>query len=200
VSLLPVLLVFTIATFPGEWLDEKLPPLTLVPPSPPALTLQSVKAIRAGVGWATLHELLVAGDVNFVTDSPKSLWSNVLVLPDFGVSDRVKFDADGKVKIASNHVSLRGRSLERAVFSGAKLRRADFTGARLAGADFSFADLRESDFACDEIESEISCAQLEGANFYRTQLQGADLKGARLQGAWLLEANLQGAALSFAQL
>jgi hypothetical protein len=31
VSILPVLLVVTIATFPGGWLEENLPPLRLIP-------------------------------------------------------------------------------------------------------------------------------------------------------------------------
>ena len=175
VSLVPLLLVLTIATFPGEWLDEKLPPLTLVPPSPAALTLQSVKAIRAGRGWGTLHELLVAGDVNYVTDSPKSLWSNVLVLPDFKAGDRVKFDSEGKIAIGSDALSLRGRNLQEAVFVRAHLGKADFTGTQLQGAAFFGADLREAKFKCDSAGEEQKCAQLQGASLDDAQLQGASL-------------------------
>jgi hypothetical protein len=130
VSFLPVLLVVAIATFPGEWLEEKLP---WVP------------------GWATLHELLVAGQVNYATGGPQRLFSNVLVLPNFQVGDRVKFDAEGKIAISSNNVSLRGRSLEGAVLAFAHLRNAGSTGASLARANFIGADLREAKFECEHI-------------------------------------------------
>ena len=42
-----------------------------------------------------------------------------VVPPNFEVGDRVKFDAEGKIAISSNSVSLRGRSLEGAVLVGA---------------------------------------------------------------------------------
>jgi Pentapeptide repeats (8 copies) len=151
-SLLPILLVFTIATFPGEWLED-LPPVRLIPTTWAAWTLPSVQAIQtAGSGWATLHELLVAGGVNYVTGRPQSLWSNVLVLPNFEVGDRVKFDAEGKIVISSDALSLRGRSLEGAVLVFAHLRKADFTAASLARARFTGADLREAKFGFDWID------------------------------------------------
>jgi uncharacterized protein YjbI with pentapeptide repeats len=210
VSILPVLLVVTIATFPGEWLEENLPPVRLIP----AWTLPSAQAIQtAGSGWATLHELLVAGQVNYVTGRPQSLLSNVLVLPNFEVGDRVKLDAEGKIAISSNRVSLRGRSLEGAVLAFAHLRNADFTGASLARANFTGADLREAKFECETIggtpgffpvdyknNKYIICAQLRGANFRLAQLQGASLAGAQLPGAIFLGAQLQGANLNQAQL
>ena len=198
VSFLPVLFVVTIATFPGEWLDENLRPVRLIPTSWPAWTLPSVEAIQeAGSGWATLHELLVAGEVNYVTGRPQSLWSNVLVLPNF----------EGWQPIA---LSLRGRSLEGAVLVGAHLRNADFTGAFLAGAKFTLADLREAKFGFDwswrrrspgffptgyKMSKDIGCAQLQGADFTLAQLQGASLARAQLQGVNFMHAQLQGANL-----
>ena len=200
-SILPVLLVWTIATFPGEWLERSLPSVRLVPMSWAAWTLPSVEAIqKAGSGWATLHELLVAGEVNYVTGKPNSLWSNVLVLPNFEVGDRVKFDAEGKIGISSDTLSLRGRSLEGAVLLNAHLRKADFTAAFLAHADFLLADLREAKFGCDRVGSGRICAQLQGATLAYTQLQGAWLQEARLGGASLFEAHLEGAALGEAGL
>jgi hypothetical protein len=66
VSALPALLVVAIATFPGEWLDKALWTVRLVPTTWKAWTLPSVQAIQADrSGWASLHELLVAGDVDF---------------------------------------------------------------------------------------------------------------------------------------
>ena len=152
VSILPVLLVVTIATFPGEWLEETLPPVRFIPTTWAAWTLPSVEAIQtAGSGWVTLHDLLVAGQVNYVTGRPHSLLSNVLVLPNFEVGDRVKFDPEGKIAISSNNVSLRGRSLEGAVLAFAHLRNAGSTGASLARANFIGADLREAKFECEHI-------------------------------------------------
>ena len=205
VSVLPVLLVFTIATFPGEWLEEKLPSVRLIPTTWQAWTLPSVQAIQAAdSGWATLHELLVAGPVNYVTGRPQSLWSNVLVLPNFEGGERA--------------LQLRGRSLEGAVLVGAHLRNADFTGASLASAKFALADLREARFGFEykrgghpgwysiaynkEIgcSEDIGCAQLQGANFGLAQLHGASLARAQLQGADFTAAQLQGASLDQAQL
>src|SRR5271156_680844 len=60
VSLLPILLVFTIATFPSEWLEENLLSMPLVPTTWAAVLSSDEKALR---GWTTLHELLVAGAV-----------------------------------------------------------------------------------------------------------------------------------------
>ncbi len=201
VSVLPILLVVTIATFPGEWLEENLPPVRLVPTTWKAWTAPSIEAIqRARSGWATLHELLVAGYFNLVTDSPKSLCSNVLVLPDFKAGDRVKFDAESKISIGSDALSLRGRDLQGAVFIRAHLDKADFTGAQLQGATFNGADLREAKFKCDSAGDERKCAELQGASLDFAQLQGADLKGAQLQGATLFKAQLQGASLEYAQL
>ena len=120
VSILPVLLVVTIVTFPGEWLEENLWPVRLIPTTRAAWALPSLQAIqKEGSGWATLHELLVAGEVNYVTSRPQSVWSNVLVLPNFEIGDR------------ANKVSLRGRSLEGAVLAFAHLRNADFTAPLL---------------------------------------------------------------------
>jgi uncharacterized protein YjbI with pentapeptide repeats len=197
VSFLPVLLVVTIATFPGEWLEKNLWPVRLIPTTWAAWTLPSVQAIQtAGSGWATLHELLVAG-------GPQSLWSNVLVVPNFEAADRVKFDAEGKMAISSDALSLRGRSLEGAVLANAHLRKADFTGAQLASANFFNADLREAKFGCDWTGGFYwlsGCAQLRGAYLSGAQLQGANLSQAGLRGAALVNAQLQGAALDLAKL
>ena len=268
VSILPVLLVFTIATFPGEWLEENLPPVRLVPTAWPKLSPESAqgdkvpsqnqspkaapenqppktpvagltlldtsnkiittvlalmklgsldellaasfpdyvplkKAVTAALAStepSSLHELLVAGNVNLVTDSPKSLWSNVLALSDFKAGDRVKFDAEGKIAIGSDALSLRGRDLRGAVFARAHLDKADFTGAQLQNAVLAFAELREAKFNCDRDGKQRRCAQLPGADLIGAQLPGADLSGAELQGADLGFAQLPGAGLYGAQL
>jgi uncharacterized protein YjbI with pentapeptide repeats len=165
-----------------------------------------IAAVLESMKFTSLHELLVAGKVNYVTGRPKSLWSNVLVLPNFEIGDRVKFDAEGKTVISSDAVSLRGRSLEGAVLVLAHLRKADFIGAQLANANFSQADLREAKFDCGlnpavvEFEKDIICTRLQGAWFVGAQLQGASFAGAQLQGALLWDSQLQGALLRDAQL
>jgi uncharacterized protein YjbI with pentapeptide repeats len=192
-SLTPVLLGFTIATFPGEWLEQSIPTVRLVPTTWEAWRLPKS-------GWVSLHELLIAGEVDYVTRKPESLWSNRLVLPNFEIGDRIKFDAEGKIALAPETISLRGRRLEGAVFAGARLRKADFTGAQLAHADFKDADLREARFVCDYAGDDEKCAQLQGAMLGGAQLQGASLDGAELEDARLNYAQLQGASLDHAEL
>jgi uncharacterized protein YjbI with pentapeptide repeats len=213
VSLLPVLFVFAIATFPGEWLEENIPSgVRLVPTTLKAWQLPSVGATqKARSGWATLHELLVAGEVDFAAQKPKSLWSNRLVLPGFDAIDHAKFDTEAKIGVASQTVSLRSRHLEGAVLIGAVLRKVDFAGAHLARADLTTADLRDANFACagsaetasrslEVMIGDIVCTQLQGAELQGAQLQGADLRGAQLQGVDLRYAQLQGVDLSDARL
>jgi hypothetical protein len=64
-SLAPILLVCTIATFPGELLDMARP----------------IRFVPTSKGWTSIHELLVGGAVDRVARKPTSLWSNRLVLP-----------------------------------------------------------------------------------------------------------------------
>jgi uncharacterized protein YjbI with pentapeptide repeats len=123
-----------------------------------------------------------------------------LVLPNFEAGDRVKFDAERKIAISSDALSLRGRSLEGAYFAYAHLKKADFTGARLSGADVVYAELHEAKFGCAFTGTEWYCAQMQGAIFGFAQLQGASLNEARLEGADLTEARLQGASLDSARL
>jgi uncharacterized protein YjbI with pentapeptide repeats len=202
VSVLPLLLVFTIATFPGEWLEENIPPVRLVPTSMEAWQLPSVEAIqKAGSGWATLHELLVAGQLNEVTQQPRSLLSNRLVLPGIDVIDYLKFDTEDKISAHPITISLRGRQLQGAVMPEAKLRKADFTGAQLKGAFLFRADLREAKFDCGNTGApRPTCTDLRDTLLQFAQLAGASLVGAQLQGAALQHARFEGASLNGAQL
>ena len=209
-SLLPLLLAYTVATFPGEWLEEKVPTVRLFPTSLEAWQLlPNVEAVQKdGSGWATLHEILVAGRVDLVTRRPVSLWSNRLVLLDFAIGDRLKFDSEHKISISSETVSLRGRRLEGAVLAGAHLRKADFTGADLSAADLSDADLSGANLGSADLrgganlsganlsDADLSDADLEDAHLIDANLTGANLSQANLNGADLSEAYLRGADLS----
>lgn len=182
VSLLPVILMFTIATFPGEWLEKTLPTLSIIPTSWPPWKPQAHQPQPKR--WTSLHELLVAGEVDYLTGKPRSLWSNRLVLP----------------KLSSDGVSLRGRSLEGAVLAEAHLRKADFAGAHLQSADLFEADLREAKFMCGNFYRECATAELQGALLNGAKLQGASLIETQLQGALLGGTELEGANLNGAQL
>jgi uncharacterized protein YjbI with pentapeptide repeats len=175
--------------------------------------VRSFAGLVASMGWRSLHELLVAGDVDFVARKPTSLWSNRLVLPGLDVIDRAKFDTEAKIAALTETLSLRGRRLEGAVLIEARLRKVDFTAARLQGASLDEADLRGARFACagNKLDWERNgpitgfdvakhCTQLQGAQLRWTRMEGAILDGAQLQGALLDFAQLLGASISNARL
>ena len=227
-SLVPLVLVFAIATFPGEWLDAKLPSIRFIPTKWPSTKAEQEwartqkaegehEAPLASMGWTSLHELLVAGDVDLVARKPTSLWSNRIVVPGIDVIDRAKFDTEDKIKAARETFSLRGRRLEGAILIDARLRKVDFTAAQLQGAWLRRADLREASLKCEVREARAArerlpflervfekrekvCANLQGADLWGTRLQGADLESAQLQGAELIFAHLEGTNLESAQL
>jgi Pentapeptide repeats (8 copies) len=103
-SLIPIILVFTISTYPDEWLNR---------------SFESVPIIKS------LHQLLFAGKPDEVTERPSSWFSNRLVLTDQSFVDPEKLE-----KETVSH-SFRGRDLNYAVLSRTDLRKADFTGAKL---------------------------------------------------------------------
>jgi uncharacterized protein YjbI with pentapeptide repeats len=192
----PILFVFTIATFPGEWLDRSLPSIRFIPTSWP-------------IGnWRSLHELLVAGPVDYVTRRPRSLFSNRLVLQGVTLPKQTKAKEISENQATSPSISFRGRSLEGAVLVDAVLPRADFTGARLTGALLDRADLRGAIFGCARTGQDEyinfnrlpQCAVLRDASLKSAQMQGAILDGALLEGANFENANLQGASFVHAQL
>jgi uncharacterized protein YjbI with pentapeptide repeats len=188
-SLVPVVLVFTVATFPGEWLDD----------------LPSFRFIRVtddnGPRMASLHEVLVVGSVDPVTRTPVGFWSNRLVVPGIDVIDRSKFDTDEKLAASSVVASFRGRHLDRAVLTQATLTKADFTGADLRGALLDGARLQGALLEGAQLDgASLDDAQLQGAILRDASLRGASLVRASLQGASLVRASPQGAHLNFAQL
>jgi uncharacterized protein YjbI with pentapeptide repeats len=223
-SLVPVLLVFTVATFPGEWLDENLPSVKIIPTEWPVWTSRTIRPDDMGAlpvsRWISPHEILFTGDVDLATGKRRSLLSNSLVLPNLDVIDHTKFDTEAKIAALPQTLSLRGRHLEGAVFVLANLRKVDFTAARLRDANLSVADLRNAKFGCAPAATLLGCSDLRGAVFFganlqgvsldeaqltravlpRAQMQGASLRKAQLQGAWLQGARLEGASLDEALL
>lgn len=173
-SLAPIILVFAVATFPGEWLDEYLPSVQFVP-------LKCRASDAACKGWTSLHELLVGGDIDFVARKPTSVWSNRLVLPGIDIIDHAYSETEAKISAPASTLSMRGRQLEGVVLIDAYLRNVDFTAARLQDANFTRADLRETKFECVERNLQRQCAQLRRAVLNGAQLQGASLRDAQLQ-------------------
>jgi uncharacterized protein YjbI with pentapeptide repeats len=195
-SLLPILFVFFVFTFPGERMEEHL---------------TTVGSIRP------LHDALLGGGVDPVSRRPNAIFSNRLVLPDIDVIDHQRFDTEAKIDSLDVSVSLRGRDLRNAVLYRAKLRSVDFSGANLRGADLIAADLRRAKLGCvppgycttldealldsaDLRRSELSGTSLRWAHLSWAQLQGAQLEAAKLQGADLDRAHLEGASMSSAAL
>lgn len=186
VSLLLLMLVFGVATFPGEWLETVFP-------------------------YFPFRQMLVAGEIDETTSRPNSFWTNRLVLSGFDAVDHTKSDTAAKIAAAPVTFSLRGRHLERAVLIDANLPRVDFTEANLEGASLIRAHLQGAWFrGAVLVGAQFDNAQLQGTEFYqarlqgasldKAQLQGVSLAGAQLQGAWLAGAQLQGASLASADL
>ncbi|MDT4741752.1 pentapeptide repeat-containing protein [Bradyrhizobium sp. WYCCWR 12699] len=221
VSVLVILMVGAVATFPGERLHTALPSLPIVPakyvtgtqssnwvPGPVGIQPEQVK-------FRSLHSVLVAGEVDPVTRRPISIWSNRLVLPELNIPTS-----------SSEGFSLRGRRLEGAVLAAAKLAGVDLTGAHLEEANLDGADLSGSQLGCGaatliektdpdsakktalhslpdgrafvilgEIYTEKDCVQLQGATLRNASLQGALLEKSDMHGADLTRARLHGAVM-----
>jgi uncharacterized protein YjbI with pentapeptide repeats len=184
-SLFPVWLVFTVVTFPGEWLYKNIPSMPLISRE-----------------W-TPYSLLVAGQIDDIAQRPRSPWSAQLVVRGVDLRENPKFDTDAKITSRTTTLSFRKRQLAYADMSGAYLPKADFTGAELTWATLDRANLRGAKFECartaeDRIDKK--CTNLHHASLNDSQLQGALLREAELQGASLNHAQLQGAFIDRAQL
>jgi uncharacterized protein YjbI with pentapeptide repeats len=177
-TVVPLFLVFLIASFPGEW----------------QLHLQPFP----------LQKLLVAGPIDHdVTDAqkPSSLWSSRLVLAGFDVIDHVKFDSQQKIAALPVTASLRTRDLHSAALIAAGLPKVDFTAAHLEDADLFQAHLEGAVLDRARLErTELSAAHLEGAYLREAHLEGARLTAAHFEGADLQRAHLEGADLQGAHL
>jgi uncharacterized protein YjbI with pentapeptide repeats len=155
----------SLATFPGERVDEILPNVRLMPTR--WLPNWSTKG-----DWTSFHELLFAGEVDEVSGRPSSPFSNRLVLTDQSFVDPDKLD---KVEISR---SFRGRDLRNAVLNRADLRKADFTGAMLDDTKLEGAKLQSARFGCTRREEKTERRWPDDGC---TWLQRASLDGAELQ-------------------
>ncbi len=201
-SLIPVGLAFTAATFPGECMDEHVGKKQWIPLNALAGWL-GAKDLYGTPRWTSFHDLLFNGDVDLVTRRRASWFSNTLVLPSFDALEAAKIDDPKKLDNESVKQSLvlRGRNLEGAVLARADLRKADLEGAQLQAAELFNAQLQGASLQGAQLQgASLFAADLQGASLFWAQLEGATLDFARLQGAVLVEARLQGASLDNAQL
>jgi uncharacterized protein YjbI with pentapeptide repeats len=188
-SVMLVLFVFTVATFPDEWLEVHLPPLPLIHVND-----------ENGPRWESLHEYLFVGRINEAGKS-SSLWSNRLELPRLDIIDHAKYDTEAKFEALPETFSLRTRHLEGAVLSQTNLRKVDFTAAHLQGALLDQAQLQGAAFTNAELQGAyLDAAHLQGVQLDGAHLEAASLGGAQLQGALLFGAKLYGSKLDGAQL
>jgi uncharacterized protein YjbI with pentapeptide repeats len=192
-SLLAIWLSVVVATIPDEWQETNLAALDPRTWSNPSH--------YSGAPLISTRELLFAGEVDAVTRRRKSLFSNTLVLPGFDIYEALKVDDKKKLDWKDHLIDLRGRTLDRAVFSEAKLPKADLTGAQLQGASLDSVQLQGAVLDGAQLQgASLNVAQLQGVSLVWAQLQGARLDFAQLQGAVLDGAQLQGALLLCAQL
>jgi uncharacterized protein YjbI with pentapeptide repeats len=211
IGLAPVLLVFTIATFPGEWLDNHIPSLPFVPTKLPTFKpnsarpfvavepLQHTNAVASGEE-PTKEEAEVQNEDWSVAALWKSManeWNSIGWTSPHMLLVGGKINLGGKLEsLWSNRLVLPGINAADGVRPGSNgettaAARRSFRGRRFEGAVLDAADLREVDF---------TGAQLQGASLERANLQGALLDRAQLQGASLGHAKLQGARLHFTDL
>lgn len=190
----PLAIAFTVATFPGEWLDEYIGSISWIPAS---ITIRRGHTVETKKIFTSIHNLLFVGDVDFFAQRRVSIFSNTLIVQGINLVETAKIDNNG----AKTSFSLRGRELRGAVFDWADLRKIDLAGAELQGASFLYTQLQHTSFDYAQLQdAQLDFAQLQNASLDHAQLQGASLNWAQIQGASLKGAQLQGASLHFAQL
>jgi uncharacterized protein YjbI with pentapeptide repeats len=199
-SLVPVLVAFFLATFPGGWLGDWNRNHRYIPGNPITGWLGAVDKDGKPVS-TSLHHLLFAGEIDEVSRRRKSPFSNSLILTGFDALEAAKIDDEKKLNWSKQSVGLHGRNLQGAIFDLSDLRKADLTNANLQGASFFKAKLQQASLAKAQLQrASLVEAQLQDATLDHADLQGARLVAAQLQGARLVEAQLQRASLNLAQL
>ena len=176
-SLLAIAFSCAIATFPGEWLDQRM--------------------------WAvTVHNVLFSAEPNEVTHR-RFPFSNTLVLPGLNVYEGLGIDDPEKAKWRDFVFRPRGRDLRGAIFTFASLPRVDFTGADLQGARLTKAQLQGASLTDAYLQGGRLMPTLQGREPLEpsTRLQGARRSTRRIfEGALFNDAQLQGASFSEATL
>ncbi len=219
-SLGVLLFSWTVATFPGEWQEERLATWRSALASqaskqaddkssePQRISLAATFRNRAAPfgNWlltkeASLHDRIFNSEVNDTTRRRWLPFSSTLVLPGLNVYEGLGIDDPEKIKGRDFVFRARGRDLKGAIFDLASLPKVDFTGAQLQGAFLYEAQLQGAFLYHAQLQgASLVAARLQGASLKGAQLQGASLDGAQLQEASLVDTQLQGASLNCAPL
>jgi uncharacterized protein YjbI with pentapeptide repeats len=205
-SLAVFMFSWTVATYPGEWQDDRLPSIKVIPKR----WVWGRSSTELASEVVSLHELFFAGEVDDITRRRKSVFSNTLVLPGFDIYEGLKVDDPAKGSWKAHSIDLRGRHLERAVLDASNLLKVDLSGAHLEGASLVGARLQEASLDGARLQgaallwtgfqsASLAKVQLQGTVLLFTQFQGALLREAKLQGASLIGVQLMGASLDNAQ-
>ena len=193
-----------LATFPGEWQEERLVSWPILP----AMTELGTSAVTASLRdrensakRVSLHDWLFNATPDVLTHRRRLPLSSTLVLPGLNIYEGLKIDDPEKTKWRDYVFRASGRDLKGAIFAVATLPKVDFDGAQLQGALLYRAQLQGASLIGAQLQGALlDSAQLQGASLAGANLQGASLDGAQLQGASLFAAQLQGASLYSAQL
>jgi hypothetical protein len=226
VSLIPILLVVTIATFPGEWMEQIMPSVPLVPtkwPTWKSQDSQGAQFVSATINSPRKNKPNQGGEV--ANGFPVSLtftqnkfmkritnqlsqmeWTTLhalLVAGDVDLASRKpKSHWSNRLVLpgldAIDYARFDSEAKFAAVHETVSLREHHLEGAVMIGNSLRKADFTQgADFsAADLREADFSCGGEQTA--HRTGSH--DQKCAQLQGASLWSANLSGAKLDDAQL
>ena len=191
---------WTVATYPGEWQENHLSSVRVIPTRWFWDREPSEESPSANL--VSLHEWFFAGEVDDITRHRKSLFSNTLVLPGFDVYEALKIDDPTKDKWKAHSIDLRGRHLEQSIFDLANLPNVDLSGAYLEGASLVGTQFRGAflNGALGFKAQSFFGPAFRARRLFGVQLMGAFLNRAQLQGASLAVVNLSDASLSNAQL
>ena len=182
-----VILSVSIATIPGEWIEEKV-------------GLQDLTRILFDERNAPFHRNLILRELTLVRQAPP---------PELlAAYDRMEKETDLAWRKYAKGLNLKGRDLRFADLSKANLTKIDLREAKLQHANLGYVQLQGANLMNAQLQgADLGYAKLQGANLGYVQfkddaylgyvqLQGADLEYAQLQSGNLMSAQLQYANLS----
>lgn len=217
----------SIATFPGEWLNENTPSFRLIPTHVPWSDTSPSKTSPDSDLPPPPELNLPEEEAGSFARYSSSIWNPVRrrlnlmecrSLHELLISGDVDAVTRKPVSLWSNRLvlpqldlasgeslSLRGRNLERAVLIAAQMSKADFTGARMREALLDGADLRGARFSCGKgnLLAIGGFYSSSGLPDVKDSFDGEDctqLQNASLRNARLQDAVLDGAELQGADL
>jgi uncharacterized protein YjbI with pentapeptide repeats len=194
-SLLPLFLVFTVATFPGEWLDSNLPSLPLVPTTLPSLESAQTRTNQTNQGDLSFRNSSRQNDElsenkKETEPSLKKRWR--------GIVDLAKSMERKVIRFAN---SMEWTSLHKLLVAGdvdlVARKPTSLWSNRLVlpGVDVIDQGKFDSEEKIAAVHETLSLRgrDLEGAVLIGSGLRKADFTAARLQGANLYAADLRDA-------